>query len=75
MEERLSQLIGFLVGDGFYYRKKSQKNYLVGFHQKRLDILIFYADLLSKVFGRKPIMERAPHGVIKVYVFSKEAYE
>ena len=68
-------LIGFLVGDGFYYKKRRRKNYVVGFHQKRREIAEIYKDLLGKVFGRKPVEEKAPHGIIKVYIYSKFAYE
>ncbi len=74
--ERLNQLIGFLVGDGFYYMKRSRKNYLVGFVQssKRREIPEVYKSLLSIIFNRKPIEERAPNNVVKVYIYSKDAY-
>nr|BAD18902.1 rRNA intron-encoded endonuclease [Pyrobaculum sp. M1T] len=74
--ERFNQLVGFIVGDGFCYKKKSRKNYLVGFIQssKKANILEYYKNLLSTIFNKKPIVEKAPHGVIKVYIYSKDAY-
>ena len=73
---RINRLIGFLVGDGFYYKKKCRKNYIVGFVQssKKHEILEYYKDLLFAIFNKKPVMEKAPRGVVKVYIYSKDVY-
>ena len=71
------QLLGFLVGDGFCVKKRSRKNYLVGFHQSvtKRKIIETYSELLRNSFDKnKVVQELAPHNVLKVYIYSKKAY-
>ena len=70
------QLLGFIIGDGFVYRKKKRKNYVIGFTQsiKNTAIINYYSKLLAELKNNVQ-KEKAPHNTLKVYVYSKKCFE
>jgi len=70
------QLLGFIIGDGFAYRKKKRKNYVIGFTQsiKNTALINYYSELLAELKNNVQ-KEKAPHNTLKVYVYSKKCFE